>query len=96
MIDINKVRACNTRILVLPDALVDQTAGGVIIADDNKERPQIGTVIAIGKKVTYINKGDRVLYGKNVGTPFKLETEQGVYTTYYIMHDSEIAMTIAK
>lgn len=55
------------------------TAGGIIIPDTAKEKPQQGEVIAVGKgKKDYamtVKKGDRVLFGKYAGQELHLDGE---------------------
>ena len=74
------------RILVKPAAAETKTAGGIIIPDTAKEKPQKGTVIAVGpgkyaeQTGNIIKKkkkaGDIVLYGKYAGTEITLDGEE--------------------
>lgn len=70
------------------------TAGGIIIPDTAKEKPQMGKVIAIGKgKVTEDGKvlpldlkaGDKILFSKYAGTDIKLEGHE-----YLIMREDDV------
>lgn len=65
------------RILVEPTAAETKTASGIIIPDTAKEKPQEGTVIAVGPGTpevpTTVQVGDKVLYGKYSGTELKIE-----------------------
>lgn len=65
------------RVLIEPNAAETTTASGIIIPDTAKEKPQEGTVVAVGngKKDEPMNVkvGDKVLYGKYAGTELKLE-----------------------
>jgi chaperonin GroES len=66
-----------------------KTAGGIIIPDTAKEKPQRGTVIAAGpgkkdEPVT-VKSGDTVLYGKYAGTEIQIDGED-----YLIMRESDI------
>jgi chaperonin GroES len=77
------------RVIVKPAAAEEKTAGGIIIPDTAKEKPQRGTVIAAGpgkkdEPVT-VKTGDMVLYSKYAGTEVSLE---GV--DYLIMRESDI------
>ena len=77
------------RVLVEPAAAETTTASGLIIPDNAKEKPQKGTVVAVGpgtkdEKVT-VKVGDSVLYGKYAGTELKLEGND-----YLIMRESDI------
>ena len=77
------------RVLVEPAAAEETTASGIIIPDTAKEKPQQGTIVAIGtgKKDEPINVkvGDQVLYGKYSGTEVTIDG-----TEYLIMKESDI------
>jgi len=77
-----KVRPLHDRILVRRMPEEEKTAGGIIIPDTAKEKPQRGEIVATGKgRVTEEGKilplevkvGDRVLFGKYSGTELKLD-----------------------
>ncbi|MBW1794883.1 MAG: co-chaperone GroES [Deltaproteobacteria bacterium] len=77
-----KVRPLNDRVLVLRIHEEETTAGGIIIPDTAKEKPQQGKVIAVGpgkvneegKRVPLdVKKNDRVLFSKYGGTDIKLD-----------------------
>ena len=70
------------------------TASGIIIPDSAKEKPQEGTVIAVGKgKVTEDGKvlpldvkvGDKILFGKYSGTDIKIEGNE-----YLMMREDDV------
>ena len=67
-----KIRPLADRVIIEPSAAEEKTAGGIIIPDTAKEKPQKGTVVAVGpgKKddPTTLKVGDTVLYGKYSGT----------------------------
>jgi len=80
-----KVKPLADRVLVKPLEADEKTKGGIILPDTAKEKPQEGTIIAVGKgKVTEEGKvrpsevkvGDRILYGKYSGTAIKIEEEE--------------------
>ncbi len=77
------------RVLVEPAAAEEKTASGIIIPDTAKEKPQKGSVVAIGtgKKDEPLNVkvGDTVLYGKYSGTEVSIDG-----TDYLIMKESDI------
>ena len=81
------------RVLVEPAAAEETTAGGIIIPDTAKEKPQRGTVVAIGggtdEKPVTVSVGDNVLYGKYSGTEINIEG-----TEYVIMRNSDIFGTV--
>lgn len=77
------------RVIVKPAAAETKTAGGIIIPDTAKEKPQRGTVVAAGpgkkdEPVT-VKAGDTVLYGKYAGTEINLDGED-----LLIMRESDI------
>ena len=77
------------RVLIEPLQAETKTASGIIIPDNAKEKPQKGTVVAVGpgtqdEKVT-VKVGDTVLYGKYAGTELKFDG-----TDYLMMRESDI------
>lgn len=65
------------RVVIKPAPAEEKTAGGIIIPDTAKEKPQRGTVVAAGpgkkdEPVT-VKKGDTVLYGKYSGTEVRID-----------------------
>ncbi|MFO0485623.1 MAG: co-chaperone GroES, partial [Sphingobacteriia bacterium] len=60
------------RVVVEPAPAEEKTAGGIIIPDTAKEKPQKGKVVAVGPgkkdEPTTVKVGDSVLYGKYSGT----------------------------
>jgi chaperonin GroES len=67
------------RVLVEPMPAETKTASGLIIPDNAKEKPQKGTVVAIGNgkvdEPLTVKIGDTVLYGKYGGTDFKINNK---------------------
>jgi chaperonin GroES len=79
------IRPLHDRIIVERLEEETKTAGGIIIPDTAKEKPQQGKIIAVGKgKITEDGKvlpldvkvGDRVLFGKYAGTEIKIEGKE--------------------
>lgn len=77
------------RVLVQPAPAEEKTASGLIIPDTAKEKPQRGTVVAIGAgkkdEPMTVKVGDVVLYGKYAGTEITVEGSE-----YLIMRESDI------
>ena len=77
------------RVLVLPAQAEEKTASGIIIPDTAKEKPQRGTVVAVGNGTKdegmLVKTNDTVLYGKYAGTELELEGEK-----YLIMRQADI------
>jgi chaperonin GroES len=73
------VTPLHDRVIVKPAPAEEKTAGGIIIPDTAKEKPQRGTIVAAGpgkkdEPVT-VKVGDKVLYGKYAGTEISIEGE---------------------
>jgi len=88
------VRPLHDRVLVRRLAEETKTAGGIIIPDTAKEKPQRGEIVATGKgrvtedgKVTPLDVkvGDSILFGKYSGTELKLNGEE-----YLMMKEEDI------
>jgi chaperonin GroES len=88
-----KFKPNEDRVLVEPAQAEEKTAGGIIIPDTAKEKPQRGTVVAVGpgkkdEPIT-LNVGDSVFYGKYSGTEIQIDG-----TDYLIMRASDILGSI--
>ncbi len=81
------------RVVVEPAPAEDKTAGGIIIPDTAKEKPQMGTVVAVGEGTkdapVTLKIGEKVLYGKYAVTELTLEGKD-----YLIMRESDIYAVI--
>ncbi len=81
------------RVLVEPSQAEEKTSGGIIIPDTAKEKPQKGTVKAVGPgkkdEPMTVKEGDTVLYGKFAGTEITIEGDD-----YLIMRESDIVAII--
>lgn len=77
------------RVLVEPSAAEQKTAGGIIIPDTAKEKPQKGKIVAVGNgkkdEPMTVKVGDTVLYGKYAGTEIAVDGKD-----YLIMRESDI------
>jgi chaperonin GroES len=87
------MKPINDRVVVQPADAEEKTSGGIIIPDTAKEKPQRGTVIAVGpgKKdhAMTVKKGDTVLYGKYAGQEISYEGKD-----YLIMREDDILVVI--
>ncbi len=81
------------RVLIEPKEAEEKTASGIYIPDTAKEKPQRGTVVAVGsgtKDVTMeVKVGDEVLYGKYAGTEINVDGKD-----YLMMKQSDILAVI--
>ena len=89
-----KIRPLQDRILLKRVEEEEKTAGGIIIPDSAKERPQEGLVIATGKgkvqedgtiRTLDVAEGNRVLFGKYSGSDVTLDGEE-----YVILREDDI------
>jgi chaperonin GroES len=80
-----KIRPLQDRILIKRVDEEQKTAGGIIIPDTAKEKPQEGRVVAVGNgkvgddgklRPLDVKKGDRVLFSKYAGSEVKLDGEE--------------------
>lgn len=76
------IRPLGDKVVVKPSEAEDKSAGGIILPDNAKQKPQEGTVIAVGngrvldsgeRRELTVKVGDVVVYSKYGGTEFKLE-----------------------
>jgi chaperonin GroES len=83
-----KIRPLNDRVIVRRMEEEQKTAGGIIIPDTAKEKPQEGKIIAIGpgkrgddgKRIPPdLKEGDRILFSKYAGTEIKIDGVEHVF-----------------
>ena len=89
-----KFRPLHDRLVIRRIEQEAKTAGGIIIPDTAKEKPQEGEVIAVGPGTRDergeiqrldVKPGDRVLFGKWSGTEVRIDNEE-----YLIMKESDL------
>jgi chaperonin GroES len=93
-------RPLHDRVLVRRIEAEEKTAGGIIIPDTAKEKPQDGEIIAAGPGARNeqgqlipidVKPGDRVLFGKWSGTEVKIDGQD-----YLIMKESDLLGVVEK
>ena len=93
-----KIKPLNDRVLVLREDEKQKSAGGIIIPDTAKEKPQRGKIVAVGpgkmgddgmRISMELKKGDRVLFAKYAGTDIELDGIEHV-----IMREEDILSII--
>ena len=88
-----KVTPLHDRVIVEAAPAEEKTHSGIIIPDTAKEKPQRGTIIAVGggkkDEPMTVKVGDNVLYGKYSGTEVQIEGKD-----YLIMRESDIFAVI--
>jgi chaperonin GroES len=89
-----KIKPLGDKVLVQPSRSGETTAGGIVLPDSAKERPQEGKVIAVGpgrvldsgeRATLSVSEGDVVIYSKYGGTEIKVDGEE-----YLILDESSI------
>ena len=92
------IRPVGDRVVVKPAAKEEITKSGIVIPDTAKEKPQEGTVVAVGsgrlldngdRAVMDVREGDRILFAKYGGTEFKLDGEE-----YLVLKENDILAII--
>jgi Co-chaperonin GroES (HSP10) len=87
------VKPLADRVLIEPKEAETKTAGGLFIPDTAKEKPQEGTVLAVGPgkkdEPMELKAGDTVLYGKYAGTEITVDGK-----SYMIMRQSDVLAII--
>ena len=82
------------RVVVKPEPSEEKTLSGIVLPDSAKEKPQIGTIIAVGsgrildngqKVPMEVKIGDKIIYAKYGGTEIKLDGEE-----YIILQERDI------
>ena len=88
------LRPLDDRLVVQPNEAEDVTAGGIVLPDSAKEKPQRGTVVAVGpgklldsgeRGTLSVAVGDEVIYGKYGGSEVEVNGEE-----YKILRESDI------
>jgi chaperonin GroES len=83
------IKPIGDRVVVEAAPAEEKTASGIFIPDTAKEKPQQGTVVAVGEgkkdEPLTVKVGDKVLYGKYSGTEITYEGKE-----YLIMRESDI------
>ena len=89
-----KLQPLGDRVVVQPAEREETTKSGIVIPDTAKEKPQRGSIIAVGKgrrdddgeRIPMdVSVGDTVLFAKYAGTEFKFEEEE-----YLILSEKDI------
>ena len=92
-----KLKPLGDRVVVKPIEQEEMTAGGIVLPETAKEKPQRGSIVAVGpgnvedgKRVAMdVKEGDTVLFAKYAGTEIKIEGEKVL-----ILRESDILAII--
>jgi chaperonin GroES len=89
-----KIRPLGDRVVVKPDSREETTKGGIVIPDTAKEKPQEGTVTAVGsgrlldngvRSEMELHEGNHILFAKYGGTEIILDDE-----IYLVLRESDV------
>jgi len=89
-----KLRPLDDRIVIKQSEAEEKTAGGIILPDTAKEKPQIGTVVAIGpgkvlddgtRAKMSVKVKDEVIYAKYIGSDVEIDGDK-----YIILRESDV------
>ena len=95
-----KLAPLDDRVVIKQSEAEEKSAGGIILPDAAKEKPQRGKIIAVGpgkildngkRGEMNVKKGDEVLYAKYSGNEIEIDGEE-----YVILHEGDILGVIEK
>lgn len=95
-----KLIPLDDRIVIKQLDAESKTAGGIILPDTAKEKPQIGKVIAVGpgkvldngqRSKMSVSKNDEVVYSKYIGSEVEVDDEK-----YVVLHETDVLGIIEK
>ncbi len=98
-INVSTVKPLGERVFVKVSPSEDKTAGGILLPDTAKEKPQVGEVVAVGPgkrnddgsySALEVKVGDQVLYSKYAGTDVKLGGDD-----YVLLSEKDILAAVA-
>jgi len=95
-----KIRPLDDRVVVEPLEAEEKTAGGIVLPDTAKQKPQRGRVVAVGpgklldsgkRSALNVVKGDEVIYGRYAGNDIEVERKE-----IKILRESDILAKVVK
>ncbi len=98
-LSVSTVKPLGDRVFVKISEAEEKTAGGIILPDNAKEKPQMGEVVQIGdgkrnddgtRQAMDVNIGDKVLYSKYAGTDIKLGSDE-----YVLLSEKDILAIVS-
>lgn len=98
-LNVSTVKPLADRVFVKVSASEEKTAGGILLPDTAKEKPQIGEVIQVGpgkrnddgtRQAPEVKVGDKVLYSKYAGTDVKLSNDE-----YVLLSEKDILAVVS-
>jgi chaperonin GroES len=98
-LSVSTVKPLGDRVFVKVSAAEEKTAGGIILPDNAKEKPQIGEIMQVGpgkmtekgdRQALEVKTGDKVLYSKYAGTDIKLGGDE-----YVLLSEKDILAVVS-
>lgn len=98
-LSVSNVKPLGDRVFVKVSASEEMTAGGILLPDSAKEKPQVGEITAVGpgklnddgsRQTPDISVGDKVLYSKYAGTDIKLGSDE-----YVLLSEKDILAIVS-
>jgi chaperonin GroES len=89
-----KLKPLDDRVVIKQSESEEKTAGGIILPDTAKEKPQLGKVVAVGpgkllkdgsRRKVAVKKDDKVIYAKYIGSEIEIDREN-----YVILQEENI------
>lgn len=97
-INVSTLKPLGDRVFVKVSESEEKTAGGILLPDSAKEKPQMGEVVAVGegkrnddgsRSAVDVKVGDKVLYSKYAGTDIKFGGDD-----YVLLSEKDILATV--
>jgi chaperonin GroES len=98
-LSVSTVKPLGDRVFVKVSAAEEKTAGGIILPDNAKEKPQVGEIMQVGlgkvndkgeRQALEVKVGDKVLYSKYAGTDIKLGGDD-----YVLLSEKDILAVVS-
>lgn len=95
-----KLRPLDDRVVIKQSDAEEKTAGGIILPDTAKEKPQIGKIVAVGlgkllddskRSKMSVRKNDEVIYAKYIGSEVEIDGEK-----FVVLRESDVLGIIEK
>jgi chaperonin GroES len=95
-----KLRPLDDRVVIKQSEAEEKTAGGIILPDTAKEKPQIGRILAVGpgkllddgkRARMSVKKNDEVIYARYIGSEVEIDGEK-----FVVLHESDVLGIIEK
>ncbi|EKQ67519.1 Co-chaperonin GroES [Leptolyngbyaceae cyanobacterium JSC-12] len=98
-LSVSTLQPLGDRVFVKVSASEEKTAGGILLPDTAKEKPQVGEVVSVGpgkrsddgsRQEPEVKVGQKVLYSKYAGTDIKLGTDE-----YVLLSEKDILAIVS-